>query len=159
MPHLQNCATILNLRVPGMVRGGCGWRGRSKIRKMSWEKGKWYSGRGEKHCRCLGNPSVVQGVKGCPSVYLFGSEGSLTSHSSCAVLGMSGSSCKLATLPLVAAGHAGVACPGFPHIMQRLFSRRRLCSSSFRLPSGPRIHLLTWVVGGLALLGPHGFAV
>src|SRR5258707_2926952 len=71
---------------------------------------------------------------------------------------MSGSSCKLATLPLVAAGHAGVACPGFPHIMQRLFSRRRLCSSSFSLPSGPRIHLLTWVVGGLALLGPHGFA-
>src|SRR5258708_547174 len=71
---------------------------------------------------------------------------------------MSGGSCKLAALPLVAAGHVGVACPGFPHIMQRLFSRQRLCSSGFSLPSGPRIHSLTWVVGGLALLGPHGFA-
>src|SRR5260221_11166026 len=71
---------------------------------------------------------------------------------------MSGGSCKLATLPLIAAGHAGVACPGFPLIMQRLFSRWHLCSSSFSLPSGPRMHLLTWVVGGLVLLGPHGFA-
>src|SRR5258707_3068529 len=70
---------------------------------------------------------------------------------------MSGSSCKLATLPLVAAGHAGVACPGFPHIMQRLFSQRHLHSSGFSLPSGPRIRSLTRVVGGLALLGPHGF--
>src|SRR5258708_1942669 len=70
---------------------------------------------------------------------------------------MSGSSCKLATLPLVAAGHAGVACPGFPHIMQRLFSQRHLRSSGFSLPSGPRIRSLTRVVGGLALLGPHGF--
>src|SRR5260221_9465717 len=70
---------------------------------------------------------------------------------------MSSSSCKLAALPLVAAGHAGVACPGFLHIMQRLFSQRRLCSSSFSLPSGRRIHSLTWVAGGLALLGPHGF--
>src|SRR6266436_8185692 len=33
MPHLQNCATILNLRVLGMVGGGCGQRGRSKIKK------------------------------------------------------------------------------------------------------------------------------
>src|SRR5260221_5647125 len=70
---------------------------------------------------------------------------------------MSGGSCKLATLPLVAAGHAGVACPGFPHIMQRLFSRRHLHSSGFSLPSGPRIRSLTRVVGGLALLGPCGF--
>src|SRR5258706_16464777 len=71
---------------------------------------------------------------------------------------MSSDSCKLATLPLVAVGHVGVACPGFPHIMQRLFSQRHLCSSGFSLLSGPRIHSLTWVVGGLALLGPHGFA-
>src|SRR5258708_12183973 len=71
---------------------------------------------------------------------------------------MSGSSCKLAALPLVAVGHAGVGCPGFPHIMQRLFSQRRLRSSGFSLPSGPRIHSLTRVVGGLALLGPRGFA-
>src|SRR5258707_4721481 len=71
---------------------------------------------------------------------------------------MSSGSCKLAALPLVAAGHAGVVCPGFPHIMQRLFSRRHLCSCGFSLPSGPRIHLLTRVVGGLALLGPHRFA-
>src|SRR6266436_2604554 len=70
---------------------------------------------------------------------------------------MSSSSCKLAALPLVAAGHVGVACPGFPHIMQRLFSWQRLCSSSFSLLSGPRIHSLTWVVGGLVLLGPCGF--
>src|SRR6266446_3985239 len=33
MPHLQNCATILNLRVLRMVGGGCGWRGMSKIKK------------------------------------------------------------------------------------------------------------------------------
>src|SRR5258708_27917757 len=59
MPHLQNCATILNPRVPRMVRGGCGWCGRSKIKKMSWEKGTWYSGGGEKHCQCLGNPSIA----------------------------------------------------------------------------------------------------
>src|SRR5258708_14288310 len=71
---------------------------------------------------------------------------------------MSGSSCKVAALPLVAVGHAGVACPGFPHIMQRLFSRQRLRSSGFSLPSGPRIRSLTRVVGGLALLGPCGFA-
>src|SRR5258706_12015914 len=71
---------------------------------------------------------------------------------------MSGSSCKLAALPLVAAGHAGVACPGFPHIMQRLFSRWHLCSSGFSLPSGPRICSLTRVAGGLVLLGPCGFA-
>src|SRR5258706_15733111 len=71
---------------------------------------------------------------------------------------MSCSSCKLAALPLVAAGHADVACPGFPHIMQRLFSWQCLCSSSFSLPSGPRMRSLTWVAGGLALLGPHGFA-
>src|SRR5260370_32248239 len=71
---------------------------------------------------------------------------------------MSSGSCKLATLPLVAVGHAGVACPGFPHIMQRLFSRHRLCSSGFSLLSGPRIRSLTWVAGGLALLGPRGFA-
>src|SRR5260221_9279508 len=70
---------------------------------------------------------------------------------------MSSSSCKLAALPLVAAGHAGVACPGFLHIMQRLFSRRRLCSSGFSLLSGPRICSLTRVVGGLVLLGPRGF--
>src|SRR5258708_40202745 len=70
---------------------------------------------------------------------------------------MSGSSCKLAALPLIAVGHAGVACPGFPHIMQRLFSWRCLCSSSFSLPSGPRIRSLTRVAGGLVLLGPHGF--
>src|SRR5260221_2495481 len=70
MPHLQNCVTILNLRVPGTVRGGCRRHGRSKIRKMSWEKGTWYSGGGEKHCRCLGNPSIVRGMKGCLSVYL-----------------------------------------------------------------------------------------
>src|SRR6266446_7362044 len=71
---------------------------------------------------------------------------------------MSGGSCKLAALPLVAAGHAGVACPGFLHIMQKLFAWWRLHSSGFSLPSGPRICSLTWVVGGLALLGPHGFA-
>src|SRR5258708_18276652 len=71
---------------------------------------------------------------------------------------MSCGSCKLATLPLVAAGHVDVVCPGFPHIMQRLFSQWHLCSSGFSLPSGPRMHLLTWVVGGLVLLGPHGFA-
>src|SRR5258708_5977673 len=70
---------------------------------------------------------------------------------------MSSNSCKLATLPLVAAGHVGVACPGFLHIMQRLFSWRRLCSSGFSLPSGPKICSLTRVMGGLALLGPHGF--
>src|SRR6266436_10012110 len=51
-----------------------------------------------------------------------------------------------------------MACPGFLHIMQRLFSQQRLCSSGFSLPSGPRMHLLTRVAGGLALLGPHGFA-
>src|SRR5260221_842081 len=51
-----------------------------------------------------------------------------------------------------------MACPGFPHIMQRLFSQQCLHSSGFSLPSGPRMCLLTWVVGGLALLGPHGFA-
>src|SRR5258708_18173959 len=33
MPHLQNCAMILNLRVLGMVRGGCRQHGRSKIKK------------------------------------------------------------------------------------------------------------------------------
>src|SRR5258707_11564509 len=71
---------------------------------------------------------------------------------------MSGSSCKLAAQPLIAVGHADMACPGFPHIMQRLFSRWCLCSSGFSLPSGPRMHSLTWVVGGLVLLGPHGFA-
>src|SRR6266436_8747309 len=71
---------------------------------------------------------------------------------------MSCSSCKLATLPLIAAGHADVACPGFLHIMQRLFSQWHLHSSSFSLPSGPRMHSLTWVAGGLALLGPHRFA-
>src|SRR5258708_6146823 len=71
---------------------------------------------------------------------------------------MSCGSCKLAALPLVAAGHADVACPGFPHIMQRLFSRQHLHSSGFSLPSGPRMHLLTQVAGGLALLGTHGFA-
>src|SRR5258708_20953217 len=70
MPHLQNCVTILNLRVLRMVGGGCGQCGRSKIKKMSWEKGMWYSSRGEKCCQCLGNPSGVQGVKGCLSVYL-----------------------------------------------------------------------------------------
>src|SRR5258708_7463177 len=70
---------------------------------------------------------------------------------------MSGDSCKLATLPLIAVGHAGVACPGFLHIMQRLFSRQRLHSSSFSLPSGPKICSLTQVTGGLVLLGPHGF--
>src|SRR5258708_14433195 len=70
---------------------------------------------------------------------------------------MSSGSCKLAALPLVAVGHAGVACPGFPDVMQRLFSRRRLRSSGFSLPSGPRICSLTRVVGGLVLLGPHGF--
>src|SRR5258705_11942761 len=70
MPHLQRCATILNLRVLGMVRGGCGRHGRSKIKKMSWEKGSWYSGGGEKHCRCLGNPSIAWGMKGSLSVYL-----------------------------------------------------------------------------------------
>src|SRR5258707_15553705 len=71
---------------------------------------------------------------------------------------MSCGSCKLAALPLVAAGHAGVVCPGFPHIMQRLFSQQHLHSSGFSLPSGPRICSLTWVAGGLVLLGPCGFA-
>src|SRR5260221_7516469 len=71
---------------------------------------------------------------------------------------MSGDSCKLAALPLNAAGHVGVVCPGFPHIMQRLFSQQHLCSSGFSLPSGPRIRSLTRVAGGLVLLGPHGFA-
>src|SRR5260370_19165009 len=70
MPHLQNCVMILNLRVLRMVGGGCGWCRRSKIRKISWEKGTWYSGGGEKCCQCLGNPSIAQGVKGCLSVYL-----------------------------------------------------------------------------------------
>src|SRR5258708_33750654 len=70
MPHLQNCVTILNLRVLRMVGGGCRQHRRSKIRKMNWEKGTWYSGGGEKHCRCLGNPSGEWGVKGCLSVYL-----------------------------------------------------------------------------------------
>src|SRR5260221_5752165 len=70
---------------------------------------------------------------------------------------MSCSSCKLATLPLIAVGHADMACPGFLHIMQKLFSWQCLCSSSFSLLSGPRMHSLTWVVGGLALLGPCGF--
>src|SRR5258708_37486990 len=71
---------------------------------------------------------------------------------------MSGSSCKLAALPLIAAGHAGVACPGFPHIMQRLFSQRCLRSSGFSLLSGPRVCLLTRVAGGLVLLVTRGFA-
>src|SRR5258705_2207715 len=71
---------------------------------------------------------------------------------------MSCSSCKLAALPLIAVGHVDVACPGFPHIMQRLFSRRCLCSSGFSLLSGPRMHSLTQVAGWLALLGPCGFA-
>src|SRR5258708_7491596 len=87
----------------------------------------------------------------------FGSEGSSTSCSSCAVLGVSSGSCKLAALPLIAVGHADVACPGFPHIMQRLFSWWCLCSSGFSLPSGPRMHSLTQVVVGLVLLGPHRF--
>src|SRR5258708_19734593 len=71
---------------------------------------------------------------------------------------MSCGSCKLAALPLIAVGHVDVACPGFPHIMQRLFSRWRLRSSSFSLLSGPRMCLLTQVVGGLVLLGPRRFA-
>src|SRR5258708_27038348 len=71
---------------------------------------------------------------------------------------MSCGSCKLATLPLVAAGHVDVVCPGFPHIMQRLFSWWHLHSSGFSLPSGPRMRLLTQVAGGLVLLGPCGFA-
>src|SRR5258708_27757643 len=71
---------------------------------------------------------------------------------------MSCSSCKLAALPLVAVGHADVACPGFLPIMQRLFSRQHLHSSGFSLPSGPRICSLTRVVGGLVLLGPCRFA-
>src|SRR5260370_35555001 len=71
---------------------------------------------------------------------------------------MSSGSCKLAALPLIAVGHVGVACPGFPHIMQRLFSWWCLHSSGFSLPSGPRICLLTRVAGGLVLLGPHRFA-
>src|SRR5260370_7191866 len=33
MPHLQNCVTILNLRVLRMVGGGGRRRGRSKIKK------------------------------------------------------------------------------------------------------------------------------
>src|SRR5258708_34962698 len=33
MPHLQSCATILNLRVLRMVGGGCRQCGRSKIKK------------------------------------------------------------------------------------------------------------------------------
>src|SRR5258707_13901502 len=33
MPQLQNCVMILNLRVLGMVRGGCGQHRRSKIKK------------------------------------------------------------------------------------------------------------------------------
>src|SRR5260370_10429798 len=33
MPHLQNCAMILNLRVLRMVRGGCRRCGGSKIKK------------------------------------------------------------------------------------------------------------------------------
>src|SRR6266436_10382072 len=71
---------------------------------------------------------------------------------------MSCGSCKLATLPLIAVGHVDVACPGFPHIMQRLFSQQHLHSSGFSLLSGPRMCSLTQVVGGLALLGPCGFA-
>src|SRR6266446_4550688 len=71
---------------------------------------------------------------------------------------MSCSSCKLAALPLIAAGHADMACPGFLHIMQRLFSRWWLCYSTFSLLSCPRMRSLTRVAGGLALLGPHGFA-
>src|SRR5258708_23887690 len=70
---------------------------------------------------------------------------------------MSCSSCKLAALPLIAVGHLDVVCPGFPHIMQRLFSWWHLHSSGLSLLSGPRMHSLTWVVGGLALLGPCGF--
>src|SRR5258708_2886834 len=71
---------------------------------------------------------------------------------------MSCGSCKLAALPLVAAGHADMVCPGFLHIMQRLFSQWCLHSSGFSLPSGPRMCLLTRVAGGLVLLGPCGFA-
>src|SRR5258708_28101328 len=51
-----------------------------------------------------------------------------------------------------------MVCLGFLHIMQRLFSQWCLHSSSFSLPSGPRMCSLTQVVGGLALLGPCGFA-
>src|SRR5258707_5945966 len=70
---------------------------------------------------------------------------------------MSSSSCKLAALPLIAVGHVVMACPGFLHIMQRLFSWRCLHSSGFSLLSGPRMHSLTQVVGGLVLLGPCRF--
>src|SRR5258706_10660232 len=70
---------------------------------------------------------------------------------------MSCGSCKLAALPLVAAGHADMACPGFLHIMQRLFSQQHLHSSGFSLLSGPRMHSLTRVAGGLVLLGPCRF--
>src|SRR5258708_37650833 len=71
---------------------------------------------------------------------------------------MSCGSCKLAALPLIAVGHVDMACPGFPHIMQRLFSWWHLRSSGFSLLSGPRMRSLTQVVGGLVLLGPHRFA-
>src|SRR5260370_40883866 len=70
MSHLQNCATILNLKVLGMVRVGCGWHGMLVIGRKNWGGGMWRSGRGEKHGWGFGNPSGRLSVKGCLSVYM-----------------------------------------------------------------------------------------
>src|SRR5258708_31464910 len=70
MSHLQNCAMILNLKVLGMVRVGCGWHGMLVIGRKNWGRGMWHSGGGEKCWQCFGNPSRALSMKGCLSVYL-----------------------------------------------------------------------------------------
>src|SRR5260221_10741956 len=70
MSHLQNCVMILNLKVLRMDGEGFRWL-RTLVRgRRNWGGGMWHSGRGEKHCQCLGNPSGALSMKGCPSVYL-----------------------------------------------------------------------------------------
>src|SRR5258708_26055831 len=70
MSHLQNCATILNLKVLGTVGAGCRWCGMLVIGKRNWGRGMWHSGGGEKRWQCFGNPSGALSMKGCLSVYL-----------------------------------------------------------------------------------------
>src|SRR5258707_14206733 len=68
MSHLQNCAMILNLKVLGMVRAGCGWCGMLVIGRKNWGRGMWHSGGGEKCWRCFCHPSRRVSGEGCLSV-------------------------------------------------------------------------------------------
>src|SRR5258708_8032091 len=65
MSHLQNCVTILNLKVLGTVRVGCRWHGMLVIGRRNWGRGMWHSGGGEKCWWCFGNPSGALSMKGC----------------------------------------------------------------------------------------------